>query len=463
MNIKIKNRFYSVLSILLIGILVLLYWPSSTFLYSDEKCCPPEKSKTGKKKERNANKSNKKNILKIKPQLEHKHEDGEHGDFCKEHNVSESECGICRPDHVNELEIGHGLKIRMGSKNSANKAGVKTTKPVFRMPMMGIKLQGKITYNKYKLAHITSITSGVIGRVLVKNGEYVRKGQKLLEINSNKVVSAKEVYLNALTDEQIKKSNFIREQKLRDKQISSVQEYEQAMVQYRKAKQKKLSSRQKLINLGLSKNQLKKLEITQTPTPVLPIVAPFDGTVVSHSAVRGEGKAIGEKLMTLTDLSEFWLEISIPEIHLKKVRLKTKIKVMLDLLPGLNLECQLNWISSEIHPQTRTIKALATLKNPQGVLKHGMYASVFLQPTGTQKLLTVPTKSLHYFSKQPFLFVKLDEDLYEIRRVSIGTVQAEEVEILKGIKSSELIASKRSFILKSELLKSRLGAGCVDD
>jgi cobalt-zinc-cadmium efflux system membrane fusion protein len=392
----------------------------------------------------------------------HDHVEGGENEICKEHDVLEAECGICGVNRVPELGIGKGLKIRMVSLLSAKKAGVETVKPVLRAPLTGIQMSGKITYNYHRLAHITALAGGVTGRVLVQNGDYVKKGQLLLEIRSNDIVSAKEEYLNAMSLELVEKLNYEREKKLRDKEISAARDYELALARYRKARQKTLSSTRKLVNLGFSKQHFKQLEESRAPSPVLPVPAPFTGTIVFRHAVRGEAVESGKKLLTLADLSQFWLELSIPERHLPEVRLNAMVKVLPEPLPDLNLESRLTWISSDIDEQTRTLKGRAILDNPEGMLKHGMYAHVFLQPREIDKVLTVPAKSLHIFSQHPFLFVKLAEDLYEVRRVVTGSKQTGKVEILEGLKFNEIIVADHSFIIKSELLKSRLGAGCVD-
>ncbi len=446
-----KPFIFIILASLTIVFLLWIKWEGSTPLYSSD---AHEHEKEEKhQKEKKAHKD------------EHGHDHGEGGEneICGEHNVLESECGICGLSRVPELGVGQGMKIRMGSSNSAEKAGVETVNPVMRAPLTGIQMPGKITYNYHRLAHITALAPGVTGRVLVQNGDYVKKGQLLMEILSNDMVSAKEDYLNALNREQVKKLDYEREKTLRQKEISSARDYEHALAQYREARQKTRSSARKLVNLGFSKHHFKQLEESREPSPVLPVTAPFDGTVVNRRAVRGEAAGAGEKLLTLADLSQFWLELSIPERHLPSAHLNAMVKVLPEALPGMSLESRLTWISSDIDEQTRTLRGRATLENSRGLLKHGMYANVFLQPREMERVMTVPRRSLHFFSEHPFLFVKLEDDLYEVRRVVTGSKQPGAVEILNGLKMNEFIVAEHSFILKSELFKSRLGAGCVDE
>ena len=63
------------------------------------------------------------------------------------------------------------------------------------------------------------------------------------------------------------------------------------------------------------------------------------------------------------------------------------------------------------------------------------------------------------------MFVKLEDDLYSLRRVALveGTPAGEYVAVLSGLAPNEPVVDEGAFTVMSEFLKSRLGAGCVDD
>jgi cobalt-zinc-cadmium efflux system membrane fusion protein len=92
-----------------------------------------------------------------------------------------------------------------------------------------------------------------------------------------------------------------------------------------------------------------------------------------------------------------------------------------------------------------------------------MFGKVSLLPEQSNKGLYVPVESIQRFNKKSFLFVKLSDDLYEIRRVVLGSRNDDKIEILEGISLHEKIVAAGSFTLRSEFLKSRLGEGCVDE
>ena len=75
----------------------------------------------------------------------------------------------------------------------------------------------------------------------------------------------------------------------------------------------------------------------------------------------------------------------------------------------------------------------------------------------------VPAAAVQRVDGHPFVFTRLEDDLFELRRVAIGPTSGETVAIAAGLSTHDEVVVAHSFTLKSELLKSRLGAGCVDD
>jgi cobalt-zinc-cadmium efflux system membrane fusion protein len=61
------------------------------------------------------------------------------------------------------------------------------------------------------------------------------------------------------------------------------------------------------------------------------------------------------------------------------------------------------------------------------------------------------------------VFVKLEDDLYEARVIRAGTRHAGKLEVIEGLDGKEQLVLANSFPLKSQLLISRLGAGCAHE
>ena len=382
---------------------------------------------------------------------------------CLEHGVLERECGICHPELIDRLSIGQGLKIRLASSDSAEKAGIISTVPTAGIPAARHTFFGKTTYNQNRFARITPLTGGIVQKVLIDVGTSVSEGELLAGISSPEFTQAKSKYLSALADESLKEIIFEREKRLLKKKISPRQDYEQARAEYRMAKSDKEALLQQLLNYGLTGEEIHTLEETDSSSSFLPIRAPFTGTLVSRNAVIGEVVKPGDILFDLADISSMWVELSIPESNLSLVKINDPVEVTCDVLPDVNVRGHITWISTGIDERTRMIKGRAVVPNTAFQLKQGMFCHIHLLSEKHTGSLFISADALHTLHNKPFVFVKLSDDLYEARRIIAGSNNRGTVEILDGLSPQESVVVDHSFTLKSELLKSRLGVGCVDE
>jgi cobalt-zinc-cadmium efflux system membrane fusion protein len=91
-----------------------------------------------------------------------------------------------------------------------------------------------------------------------------------------------------------------------------------------------------------------------------------------------------------------------------------------------------------------------------------MFGRARITSPGAGETLSVPLDAVQYVDQQPFVFARLADDLFELRKVAIGGSAGGRVAVTAGLHPEDEIVVAHSFTLKSELLKSRLGAGCVD-
>ena len=78
------------------------------------------------------------------------------------------------------------------------------------------------------------------------------------------------------------------------------------------------------------------------------------------------------------------------------------------------------------------------------------------------EVLSVPEQAVQTDGCCQLVFVKRDEALFEPRKVSLGVSAHGHVEILAGLVTGESVVTVGSFLMKTEILKSNIGAGCCD-
>jgi cobalt-zinc-cadmium efflux system membrane fusion protein len=384
---------------------------------------------------------------------------------CEEHGVLEKECGICHPELADALQPGQSLKIRFESAESAAKAGVGLTKPLPGRGLSDLSFLCRVTYNQNRFARITPLATGVVQRVLTDVGEIVVKGEVLVEILSPEIAKAKSEYLIALANEKLKETVFKRKKELLAEKIASQHDYELAHTEYKLAKNTTAAAYQQLLNYGFTSDEIKQIAATCSTSSTLRVLAPFSGTLIDRHAVVGETVMPGDITFTLADLSSMWLELSIPEDRIAQVAVGDSVETIFDVLPEARIRGQLTWVAAGIDEQTRMLKGRAVVPNLETKLKNGMFGQVRVVSERSITGLSVPAESLHRFGpdRAEFVFTKIADDLFEVRRVAIGAKKGDYVEILTGLMPEDQVVAAHSFTVKSEFLKARLGAGCVDE
>jgi cobalt-zinc-cadmium efflux system membrane fusion protein len=91
-----------------------------------------------------------------------------------------------------------------------------------------------------------------------------------------------------------------------------------------------------------------------------------------------------------------------------------------------------------------------------------MFAHARIVVTSSDDAVLVPESALQNVAGTVVVFVKFEEDLYEARPVRLGARHNGLAQIVAGLRPDDHVAVAGTFALKSQLLISRLGAGCVD-
>lgn len=382
--------------------------------------------------------------------------------FCNEHGVPEIECAICQPDLAASLEPGDSLKIRFPSAESADKVGIRTGHPGISEAAPGIEVICEAQYNLNTMAKVTPLTGGVIHEVRHDVGDEVSAGDVLVELHSPAVAAAKSAFLSALVERDIRSQAFERESRLKEKNIAAEKDFLAAEAAQRTARLAVGNLRQQLVNLGLANEEIAEIEQTQDTSARLLVRAPFDGTLVERNAVVGEAVEMGSALFTIADLSTRWLVLSIPSNQAGRIHLGQQVEARFRELPGITIQGRVTWVDTAVDLRSRMVRARALVTENADSIKTGFFGEAKIKTGDSRAAAVVPRDAVQSHEGNAFVFVRNEPDLFSLRRVSLGASNGENVEVLAGLNSADAVVVGGSFIVMSEFLKSRLGAGCAD-
>lgn len=383
--------------------------------------------------------------------------------FCNEHNLPEIECGICQPDLAASLQLGGNLKVRFLSEKSADKAGIRTDRPRMTEDAPIITAFGETQYNLNALAKVTPLAGGIVRKVHYDIGEIVAAGEPLAELHSAEVASAKSEYLTAMVKSHIRFQSFEREKRLKEQSITAEKDLLEAEAAYRTARLEVGNLRQKLINLGLIEEEIAQIERDQDTSANLVVRAPFAGTLIERGSVIGEAVESGHALFTVADLSTRWLELSIPSDHVGRIQIGQLVEAEFPEIPGVAISGRINWIDTSVDPRTRMVRARALVTESAERLTTGLFGKIAIAIGETRSAAMLPRGAVQRHEGRDFVFVRDTPDLFVLRRVELGNSSNGQVQVIAGLQATDSVVTDGSFIVMSEFLKSRLGAGCVDE
>ena len=387
---------------------------------------------------------------------------GSGGLFCNEHNVPEIECAICQPDLAASLKPGGSMKVRFPSTEAAEKVGILTDRPRVAESAPGIQALCEVQYNLNAMAKVTPLAGGVIRSVNHDLGDRVETGEMLIELHSAEAAEAKSDYLSALVERDIRHQAFEREKRLKEQKIAAEKHFLQARAALRTVELSVNNLRQKLVNLGFTDQEVKQIERDQDTSARLVIRAPFDGTLIDRGAVVGEAVEVGDAVFTVADLSSRWLMLSVPSTHVARIRTGQVAEARFNELPGVTIDANITWIDTSIDPRSRMVRARALVTDDADRIKTGLFGKARIVTGEVRPATIVPREAVQRHEGGTYVFVRDEPDLFSLRRVALGGSKGDRVEVLKGLEPHDTVVTSGSFLVMSEFLKSRLGAGCVD-
>ncbi len=377
------------------------------------------------------------------------HAEAEGVEMCGEHGVPEAECGICNPDGVADLKPGESLLVRLPGDTSAELAGVRS-EPAQAGPAVDvIACHAEFTFDQNRLAEVGSPAGGIIREVAADWGDRVAEGQVLARIWS---AGIEETVARAVLSHQ----TLVRERQLHAEGIAPAKDLQQAEADHRVACRQART-------LGFTEADIDAMGRAPDAPALLDVRAPFAGEVIERAAVRGALTEPGRMLFTLADRSTMWAMLQVPEAQLARLRVGQAVELEVEALAGHTFTGRLSWIAAQVDERTRMARARAEVVNPDGLLRDRMFARARIVAARAERAVQVPGAAVQRVGTTPIVFVRQAADLYEARVVRLGAAAGGVQVIAAGLRPDEPVVVDQAFVVKSQLLMSRLGAGCAHE
>ncbi|HBP89865.1 MAG TPA: efflux RND transporter periplasmic adaptor subunit [Nitrospirales bacterium] len=320
-----------------------------------------------------------------------------------------------------------------------------------RLTPHAVSAPGNVALDLAQVAKVSSRIPGQIDRIMVHLGNRVKKHQPLAAVESLQLDELVQEYLVARSKLDVASSNFERTQQLQAENIISQRRFLEDRGQQIQAQAVYQHVREKLLNMGLSKQELQQLEHgSHLEGHKYLLRAPLSGTVVSQTIVLGQGVAAGDELFEIVDTSRVWVFANLP---IEQARLfQEGDQGQIFPRGGEPITARLSYIAPVADAITRTIRMRFDVENPKGRLKPNEYVEVRL--IDQQKpALSIPLSALTMLDGVRGAFVQRESG-YDFVFVETGQEGGGLVEVKRGLKLGEHVVTEGVFDLKNAIMKT---------
>jgi cobalt-zinc-cadmium efflux system membrane fusion protein len=395
---------------------------------------------------------------KCKPQLIAKFIEA--GDYCREHGYPESACPYCHPELVKEAgqqlpEFPEpGTRVRLASADIERKAGLQTQRAVARPFAQTLEVVGQLDFNQNHLAQLSARDEALVAEVKVDVGDVVKSRQPLVVLMSAGVGESQAQLTASKARVETARAALAREEALAQRGISPLKEVQEAKSALAAAEAEYQVALSGLSAAGAGAGGSGGRYV---------LTAPFAGTVVARDAVAGRAASAGQTLISVADLSTMWAVLDVPEESASLVKPGQKVTLRFEGIGAEAREATVSRVGAAVDPATRTVRVRVDLPNPDASLKAGLFLRASIQVAEQKEALLLPRDAIQEAQGRQLVFVRSAEGVYQPVPVEIGAARGNEVPVLQGLSAGAEVVTTGAFLLKTEILKDSIGAGCVDD
>lgn len=406
-------------------------------------------------------------------------------DWCAGHEVPESHCYLCNPGIRFKEEDAYKTAIqpkhkpatslyRPNSKGctseekiiqfanaeTAARAGIEVQTAVAAEAAAVIEAPAEIEFDAIQSYAVTSLVEGTLTQWVVQPGQAVAHGDLLAYIESIEGANLRAEYSHARALLNVSKAAYERQKELSAGQLTSRQDLESAEATFLRDEADYKKTLAALRALGFTERDVQEDRDDNNPAQI-PIRARRNGILVEQKVELGSLVANGESIGLISSLDKLWVEAQVRERELTLIKTGQTAEVSLDGDALHRSAGIVRWVADGVDPVTRMGRVRIEVPGHRGLRAH-QFVSVNIHVADPAESVVIPADAVQWEGCCNIVFVKEAADRFRPRKVQVLFDQHGKYAV-SGVHAGEQIVTEGSYLLKTELLKGSLGAGCCGE
>ncbi len=352
------------------------------------------------------------------------------------------------------LFMGCGDKIEPGTTQKNKTKVIKAAVALATVIKQPFLYEAVGTVQARTTSTLSSKIMGTVQAVHVQEGDRVKKGELLVEVDDRQVAarlrkaeaalaeakkalaSAKSARDGAKAGAELSAATYNRYLKLMEEDSVTKQEFDEVEARHRQAGAS-LSQAESMVKEAQHRVQQAEalMAVARVDKKDASVRAPYDGKVTAKMIDEGDLAAPGTPFLTLEKQGVYCVSLVLPEIHIQSVRLEQTVSVKIPSLQDRSFKGVIGRIDPSADEKSRSFRVRVALPENQDV-RSGMFARVDI-PVGEAGMLMIPSTAVVREGQLTGVYLVDNNQIARFRLIRIGRTFGDSVEVVSGLKDGD--------------------------
>jgi cobalt-zinc-cadmium efflux system membrane fusion protein len=353
-----------------------------------------------------------------------------------------------------------GALIQFASATTAERSGIAIQTARSAAFEAATEAPAEITFDESSATVVTTTIPALVSRWMVSPGDIVKKGDVLAVLQSPEIAALRSTLVSANAAYHVQRKELERHKSLKDRDLVSDADLDRQQALTEQARAELVRARGMLLSAGLNQDDIDEVLKHGSLSNQFALRAQASGTLVERIAQLGELLDAGQAFAMLADPSAMWIEARLTEEQLRRVQKGQQLTFTSDGRGLHRVAGEVIWVSRFLDPHTRTGTVRARVLDPNHALQAGEFGRVEIHERESRNITLVPKDAVQWEGCCNVVFVREAIDRYRPRKVELHGSNGPFYQVAGGIEAGENIVVDGAFLLKTELKKTSIGAGC---
>ncbi|MDD2199594.1 MAG: efflux RND transporter periplasmic adaptor subunit [Bacteroidales bacterium] len=300
------------------------------------------------------------------------------------------------------------------------------------------------------ISYIAAPMDGIVSALYLNEGERVKKGQVIMEIESLEYGNLLSEFLKSSSEYEYQQGRLDRNNKLLEKGITSQSDMEMIQADFELSKANFVAVKTRLMTLGLDSYEIENLKNSENIEPHLMVRARISGVIDQHYAELGMPVKAYDSLASIVDPTQLLIKgyLSPEDLNFVAAGDSVVINRQSDNTVGAIISTIAS-INPALDENSRSLIANIYVEGNGSWPLPGENLRLEIYSETPENLLAVPVSAISWLGEDAILYVFADENTLEIRKVEIASSDDTYSFISSGVSEGELVAISEIFTLKS--------------